>query len=133
MNLNTSTMVSIANGVGELEFPHALKRDLLMSTIQCQSLYIDANPAAKNEGFFIVCDCSYYITQNGMAKKNILAMFQNKKSVNIVYFPTHRVPITTPQDRLKIEIVNGAGDCQKGSALAVFDIDGCVSNKLLAI
>ena len=94
MNLNTSTMVSIANGVGELEFPHALKRDLLMSTIQCQSLYIDANPAAKNEGLLIVCDCSYYITQNGMAKKNILAMFQNKKSVNIVYFPNH-ITLTT--------------------------------------
>ena len=68
-----------------------------------------------------------------MAKKNILAMFQNKKSVNIVYFPTHRVPITTPQDRLKIEVVNAEGDCQKVSALAVFGIDGCVSNKLLAI
>ena len=75
MNLNTSTMVSIANGVGELEFPHALKRDLLMSTIQCQSLYIDANSTAKNEGLFIVCDCSYYLTQNGMANNKIQVAF----------------------------------------------------------
>ena len=133
MNLNTSTMVSIKNGVGELEFPHALKRDLLTSTIHCQSLYINANPTAKNEGLFIVCDCSYYITQNGTTKKNILAMFQNKKAANIVYFSNHRVPITTPQDRLKIEVVDAEGVCQKVSALATFDIAGSVSNKLLAI
>ena len=133
MNLNTSTMVSIANGIGELEFPHALKRDLLTSTIHCQSLHINANPAAKNEGLFIVCDGSYYITQNGVPKKNILAMFQNKKAVNMVYFPNHRMPITTPQDRLKIEVVDAEGVCQKVSALATFDIAGYVSNKLLAI
>ena len=78
MNLNTSTAVNIQNGVGELEFPQALKRDLLMSTIYCQSLYFSGNTSASNKGLFVVCDGSYYITRNGVAKKNILAMFQNK-------------------------------------------------------
>ena len=56
MNINTSTAVTIQNGVGELEFPKALKRDLLMSTIYCQSLYFNGNTSASNEGLFVVCD-----------------------------------------------------------------------------
>ena len=133
MNLNTSTVVVIQNGVGELEFPQALKRDLSMSTITCQSPYLEANENASNEGFFIVCDGSFYITQNGMVRKNILAMFQHKAVVNIVYFKDHKLPISTPQDRLKIEIVNSDGVRQDVSGLATFDIVGCVSNTLLTI
>ena len=133
MNLNTTTAVTIQNGVGELEFPQALKRDLLMSTIYCQSLYFSDNSSATNEGLFIICDGSYYITHNGVAKTNILAMFQNKTNANIIHFSDHRLPITVPQDRLKIEIVDCKGVTQKVSALAVFDIAGCVSNKLLVM
>ena len=133
MNLNTSTAVAIQNGVGELEFPKALKRDLLISTIYCQSLYFNGNTSASNEGLFVVCDGSYYITRNGVAKKNILAMFQNKATTNIVHFSDHRLPINVPQDRLTIEIVDHKGVRQQISAQAVFDIAGRVSDKLLAI
>ena len=70
MNLNTSILVAIKNGVGYLEFPHAPKRDLFMSTIGCRSLFIEANDSAVNKGFLIVCDASYYISQNGLIKKH---------------------------------------------------------------
>ena len=50
-----------------------------------------------------------------------------------VYFQDNKYPITTPQDRLKIEIVDSEGELQDISALATFDIAGCVSNKLLTI
>ena len=133
MNLNTSTAVQITNGVGELEFPQALKRDLLMSTICFISLYLNGNTSATNGGLFVVCDGSYYITQNGTTKKNVLAMFQNKSNGDIIHFSDHRLALNVPQDRLTIEIVNFEGSLQQVSALAVFDIAGCVSNKLLAI
>ena len=68
MNLNTSILVVIKNGVGYLEFPKALKRDLFMSTISCQSLFIEAKESATNKGFLIVCDASFYIDQNGVMK-----------------------------------------------------------------
>ena len=69
MNLNTSILVTIKDSVGELEFPHALKRDLFTLTISCQSLFIESNEAATNKGFLIVCDASFYISQNGVMKK----------------------------------------------------------------
>ena len=86
MNLNVFTAISIEDGIGKLEFPQALKRDLLMSTIHCQNIYFPANPSAKNEVFFIVCDGSYHITQSGVERKNILAAFQNKRTANIISF-----------------------------------------------
>ena len=133
MNLNTSTAVQITNGVGELEFPQALKRDLLMSTICFISLYLNGNTSATNGGLFVVCDGSYYITQNGTTKKNVLAMFQNKSNGDVIHFSDHRLALNVPKDSLTIEIVNFEGSLQQMSALAVFDIAGCVSNKLLAI
>ena len=121
------------SSVGILEFPKALKRDLFMSTISCQSFFIEANESATNKGFLIVCDASFYIDQNGVVKKNILGMFQHRTKVKTIYFHGHKLPITTPQDRLQIEIVDSEGVLQNVSALATFDIAGCVSNKLLAI
>ena len=133
MNLNTSVLVIIKNGIGELQFPQALKRDLFMSTISCKSLFIEANESATNKGFLIVCDASYYIDQNRLMKKNILGMFQHRAKAKTIYFHDQKLPITTPQDRLKIEIVDSKGLLQDVSALATFDIAGCVSNKLLTI
>ena len=133
MNLNLSTAISIEDGIGELEFPQALKRDLLMSTIHCRNIYFPANPSAKNEGFFIVCDGSYHITQSGVERKNILAAFQNKRKANIISFPDQKLHIVAPKDRLRIEIVNSKGELQKVSALATFDIAGSVNNNLLVI
>ena len=133
MNLNTSVLVIIKNGIGELQFPQALKRDLFMSTISCKSLFIEANESATNKGFLIVCDASYYIDQNRLMKKNILGMFQHRAKAKTIYFHDQNLPITTPQDRLKIEIVDSKGLLQDVSALATFEIAGCVSNKLLTI
>ena len=133
MNLNSSILVIIKNGVGCLEFPQALKRDLFSSTINCQSLFLEANEAATNKGFLIVCDASFYIDQNGVVKKNILGMFQHRTKVKTIYFHGPKLPITTPQDRLQIEIVDSKGVLQNVSAMASFEIAGCVSNKLLAI
>ena len=104
-----------------------------MSTIYCQSLYFSDNTSASNEGLFVVCDGSYYITRNGVAKKNVLAMFQNQKDINVIHFTDHKLPINVPQDRLTIEIVDHKGVRQQISAQAVFDIAGRVSDKLLAI
>ena len=70
---------------------------------------------------------------NGEISKNVLAMFQNKSSANIVHFSEHRHPITTSQERLQIAIVDYHGERQKVSALAVFSIDGHVANYLLTI
>ena len=133
MNLNTSSIVKIREGVGELEFPQALKRDLLTTSIYCQSLHFSENYLAVNEGFFVVCDASYFIKSNGEVSKNILAMFQNKATTNTLHFSEHRYGITTPQERLQIEIVNTHGERQKVSALAVLGLVGPVANYLLTI
>ena len=79
MNLNTSILVIIKNGVGELQFPQALKRDLLMSTISCKSLFIEVNESATNKGFLIVCDASFYIDQNGVVKKIFWVCFNTEQ------------------------------------------------------
>ena len=83
---------NILRGVGELEFPQALKRDLLMSSIYCQSLYLSENSSATDEGLLLVCNGSYYITQNGMAKQNVLALFHNQAKSHITHFTDYRFP-----------------------------------------
>ena len=133
MNLTTSTAVNILQGVGELEFPQALKRDLLMSSIYCQSLYLSGDPSATNDGLLLVCNGSYYITQNGTAKQNVLALFHNQAKSLIIHFTDHKFTINMPQYRLTIEIVNHLGTRQDISALTVLNIAGCVSNTLLLI
>ena len=67
----------------------------------------------------------------GHVLANVLGMFLHRAKT--VYFQDNKHPITTPQDRLKIEIVDSEGELQDISALATFDIAGCVSNKLLTI
>ena len=131
MNLNVSTAVSIQEGVGEIRFPPALKTDLLKATIYCQSLYFTSKGGLH--AFFVVCDGSYHITQNGEVKKNVLAMFQNKPGTNVIQFSDHKLPITSPQERLKVEIVDYDGVRQKMSGYATIGISGQVANKLLAI
>ena len=79
MNLNTSILVVIKNGVGILEFPKALKRDLFMSTISCQSPFIEADESATNKGFLIVRDPSLYIDQNGVVKKIFWVCFNTEQ------------------------------------------------------
>ena len=133
MGLVTSFDLSCSEVVGELEFPHALKRDLFTSTISCQSLFIEANDAAINKGFLIVCEASFYISQNGVMKENVLGMFQHRTKVKTIYFYGTMLPITSPQDQIQVKIVDSEGTVQNVLALATFDIAGCVSNRLLAI
>ena len=133
MNLITSTPVYRMEGLGEIEFPKALKRDLLTSTIHCQSLYFTESYEAINEGYYVVWDCSYYLTQNGTVRKNVLALFQNRPAANVVHFYDNKVPLVSPQEKMNIEIIDYHGDRQDVSALAVIGIYGKVGNKLLTI
>ena len=132
MDLCLSTNLIIKRGLGELEYPQALKREALKSNIQCECLYLMENPKAKNEPYFITCSGSTYRTQDGTLKPNILGMFQNKKDANIVSFP-YAVPITVPQEKLEVRIVDYHGKQQELSCMGVFRMHGPVGNKILAI
>ena len=133
MELNISIPVNIVKGFGELEFPKALKREPLLSTIQCQNLFFGSNSAAKNEPFMLICSGSQYWTQNQKMKNNVLAMFQNSKNPNTISFDYHPLPITSPQDKLVLEIVDFHGIRQNVSCLGTFHMTGKVANKLFAI
>ena len=67
-----------------------------------------------------------------MLKPNILGMFLNKKDAHIVSF-RHAVPITVPQEKLEVRIVDYHGNQQDLSCIGVFRMHGPVGNKLLAI
>ena len=66
-------------------------------------------------------------------KKNIVAMFQHNPVGELVSMSYPAVPITMPQEKLAMEIVNYHGKVQDVSCLAVFQIQGKVANKMLAI
>ena len=132
MNLCLSTNLVIKRGLGELEYPPALKSEALKSSIQCDSLYMGVNPKAKNEPYFLTCSGSTYWAKDGKIKNNILGMFMNKKKANVVSF-SHGVPVTVPQEKLEVKIVDLTGKQQDLSCIGVFRIHGPVSNKLLAI
>ena len=133
MDLNISLPVLLVKGIGELDFPKALKRDLFTTTISCQSVYLNSSETARNESLFIVCKASTYIHQNSVVKDNVLANFMNILTPNLVNFYHKPVLVNNPQDRLRIEIVDYHFERQKVSALAVFELTGKVSNKLLAV
>ena len=133
MDLNVSITVKITDGVAEFAFPDALKREPLKSTIRCDSIYFKKNRQADNECLFLVCSGSYYYTQGRELKHNILAMFQNKKSNHRVSFSETRLPITLPQEHLKLQITDHHGKRQAISCDVVIHIVGQVANKLLAI
>ena len=133
MDLNVSIPIEISNGFAEFQFPEALKREPLTSTIQCDSLFFKKNRQANNECLFLVCSGSSYYTQGRELKNNILAMFQNKKSLHRISFSETRLPITLPQENLKLEVIDEHGKRQDVSCHAVLHIAGQVSNKLMAI
>ena len=133
MELNVSVSLQVLKGVGWLEFPEALKREPLQSQIHCSSLYFLSNTEAKGEPLFVVCSGSLYYTHNHEMKNNILAMFQHRPTSHLLSIAYPAVPITMSQDKLAIEIVNYHGLRQNVSCLGVFQIQGKVANKLLAI
>ena len=59
-------------------------------------------------------------------------MFQNKPETNIASFH-YTVPITVPQEKLEIQIVDYHGKQQDLTCIGVFRMHGVVSNKHLAI
>ena len=133
MDLNVSASLQILKGIGWLEFPEALKRQPLQTQIGCTSLYFVNNREAKKEPLFLVCSGSMYYTHNHAMKNNIVAMFQHKPKSHLMSSTYPAVPITMPQDKLAIEIVDYHGKRQNVSCLAVFQIHGKVANKMLAI
>ena len=133
MDLNASICLEIEDGIGEINFPDALKRDALASTICCHSLYLKKNFSAANEAFFITSNCSYHLSKNQVMKANILAMFENKRRGDFISFNNLKVPITLPQETLQFKIVNCYGTQIYVSALALMEIAGVVANKILAI
>ena len=65
---------------------------------------------------------------------NILAMFENKRRGDFISFNVLKLPITVPQEKLQFEIVKWNGEKEENiSAIALIEIGGIVSNKLLAI
>ena len=130
MNLNVSLPLFIKKGLGELQFPELFKRAPLQVNIACDSAYFSANNTALNEPCFIVCSGSFYYTRDHEQKPNILGMFQNKRTTNLVNF-SKRFPITSAQETLEIEIVNFHNQRLDISCLAVFHLDGSVRSMLL--
>ena len=133
MDVKLSVPLLIVKGSGIIDLPPVLKRDPLKSTITCDSLYFNNNPSARNEPYFVVCSGSWYYNHKHEPKKNILGMFQNKATANIVSF-NFPAPLTRLQENLEIEIIDLNGKrVENVSCMAVCHIHGQVSNRLLAI
>ena len=65
---------------------------------------------------------------------NILAMFQNKCRAHVVPLLALEIPITSPQQKIKIKIVDFEGDlCDNINCFAVFLVKGIIENRMLAI
>ena len=132
MDLNVSLPLFIKKGVGALKFPEVFKRGPLQVDISCDSMFFTANSSNDNGPCFIICSGSVYYTKDHELKPNILGMFQNKKTTNLVNF-SKKFPITSAQETLEIEIVNFHYQRQNISCLGVFHLEGSVRNKLLTI
>ena len=132
MNLNVSLQVFIKDGLGELQFPEVFKRSPLQVHIGCDSMWFNKNAEAHDEPCFIICSGSFYYTRNHELRPNILGMFQNKTTTNIVNF-SKKFPITSAQETLEIEIVDFNNKRLEISSFAVFHLEGSVKNKLLTI
>ena len=132
--LYISTALKITKGKGQLAFPEALKRDALHSSLQCISLSFEANSRAANETCFLIASGSQYCGEHLNRENNILAMFQNKRGAHVVPLPVLEIPITSPQQKIEIKIVDFEGDlCDTINCFAVFLVKGIIENRMLAI
>ena len=132
MSLQVSLSLHIIKGEAQLEYPPVFKREALTARIRCKSLGFMDNEDAANAPLFVVCSGSMYRDQNSHLKKNILGMFQNQPTANIVNFD-YFAPLTTPQEVITVEIVDFHGKRQDINALAVFHIEGLINNHLMAM
>ena len=133
MELAVALPLHLKEGLAEITFPEALKRDLGKSTLRIDCLWLPLNMQAHSEGFFLVCSASFYRDKNQELKKNILGLFKNTQEPSMTKFSEYSAPLTLPQETIQIECVNFHGKRQNVSALGVVHIRGSVSDKLLAI
>ena len=133
MELKTAAVVKVEGGRGTLEFPEALKRDPLRAHIKCVSICLKPDKEAKNVPLFIVCGASYHMTKSREMKRNVLAMFVHSPSGGCTYFDNGPMPITLPQETFEIEVINEAGERKEVTAAVVFEVEGTVWNRNLAI
>ena len=132
--LTISITIKIEKGKARLAFPEALGREPLKSSLSCNSLCFGANPEAKSEARFLICSGSHFCGEDRHMKNNILAMFQNTPLPNIVHFPELEVPVTSPQEKWLLKIVDYEGNiCENVSCVGVVVIKGFVANRMLAI
>ena len=118
MNLSLSSKLVIINGHGQIDYPLALKREALKTTLQCECLFFSANPKAKNQPYFLICEASTYCTRDNTTQPNILGIFQNKPETHVATF-SFPVPITAAQEKLDIKIVDYLGTQENLSCIGV--------------
>ena len=132
MDFITSIPVKISKGKGILRFPLAIKQSPLITEIRCTSICLKANTKAKNIPFFVTCESSFFLDKNHEVNKNVLAVFKNIPSGNMIYFNTTSfMPLTTLQENLEIRVADfsDGSEIQSLDAVAVFEIQGKTANK----
>ena len=130
MYLHTFPSLKIAEGVGQLQFPPAFKKDPLHSNIQCKSLCFLESEEVFDEPLFVVCNASLYYTQDREVNWNVMGMYKPKWwAAQMVTFD-HMVPITIPKETITVEIVNFDGKRQNVSATGLFCFEGIINNQL---
>ena len=126
--------VHIVHGYGEISYPEAFKKkDGMTTTIQCHSLYVPAVPQSSNEPLFLKCGNSYHRDENFSIELNILAMFQAKNSTNLYHFSSCGLPLTRTVDIIPIYIQDIGNNIKDINAIAVFELNGKVRDKLFLI
>ena len=133
MELKTSEVVKIQGGTGILQFPEALKREPLRTQIRCISICLKPDKTADNGPIFIVCTGSYYMNKSRQMKRNVLGMLTHTPSGGLTHFTNNPMPITLPQESFDIEVIDIKGSRKNVDATVVFEIQGFVSNRNLAI
>ena len=77
MELKTSEVVKVQEGIGSVQFPEALKREPLQTQIRCNRICLKHDKQANNKPTFIVCTVSYYMNKSQQKKQNKLGMFRD--------------------------------------------------------
>ena len=134
MEFSVSIPVKISNGCGFLDFPSAMKRIPLKAEIGCLSLFLKSEEASLASPLFIVCSGSSYLTRDKCRSKNVLDMFTYNPRKPLIRFNRGKsFPITSPQECLRIEIVDLEQSRIDLSGVVVIEIGGLVSDKYLVL
>ena len=133
MELKTSEVVKVQEGIGSVQFPEALKREPLRTQIRCNSVCLKPDKQADHQPIFIVCTESYYLNKSQQMKRNILGMFTYTPIGGLTHFTHSPMPVILSQESFEVEIVDITGTRKNVDAAAVFEIQGFVNNRNLAI